>query len=62
MGIGNTMKNAMTIDVEDYFQVSAFEDKFDPSNWSDISPRVETNTHRLLDIFQSIMLKQRFLL
>lgn len=45
------MKNAMTIDVEDYFQVSAFEDKFDPRKWDDIVPRVEVNTNRLLDLF-----------
>ena len=43
-------KNAMTIDVEDYFQVSAFEDKFNPKNWDSIDPRVEKNTHRLLDL------------
>ena len=50
----------MTIDVEDYFQVSAFEEKFDPSIWSDISPRVEANTHRLLDIFSEHDTKATF--
>ncbi|OUS25852.1 polysaccharide deacetylase [Gammaproteobacteria bacterium 45_16_T64] len=47
----NKMKNAMTIDVEDYFQVSAFENKFNSSDWDDIAPRVEANTNRLLDLF-----------
>lgn len=45
------MKNAMTIDVEDYFQVSAFENKFNSSDWDSIAPRVEANTHALLDLF-----------
>ncbi|MEE4292233.1 MAG: XrtA system polysaccharide deacetylase [Cycloclasticus sp.] len=50
----------MTIDVEDYFQVSAFEDKFDPKNWDDIAPRVETNTNKLLDLFSEYDAKATF--
>ncbi len=45
------MKNAMTIDVEDYFQVSAFENLVNRESWDAISPRVEKNTHILLDKF-----------
>lgn len=45
------VKNAMTIDVEDYFQVSAFENTISPADWSRHQPRVERNTHRLLDLF-----------
>ncbi|PCJ37029.1 MAG: polysaccharide deacetylase [Moraxellaceae bacterium] len=54
------IKNAMTIDVEDYFQVSAFEDKFNPNNWDDIAPRVETNTNKLLDLFAAHDAKATF--
>lgn len=43
--------NAMTVDVEDYFQVSAFEDVIRKSDWDSIALRVGENTHKLLDIF-----------
>jgi polysaccharide deacetylase family protein (PEP-CTERM system associated) len=44
------MLNALTIDVEDYFHVSAFSDVIDRSQWDSFEQRVETNTNRLLDI------------
>jgi polysaccharide deacetylase family protein (PEP-CTERM system associated) len=43
--------NAMTVDVEDYFHVSAFADALDRNNWPKFESRVERNTHRLLDLF-----------
>ncbi len=43
--------NALTVDVEDYFQVEAFADTVCRENWGDWEPRVERNTHRLLDLF-----------
>src|SRR5690606_9808489 len=49
--MNTSVKNAMTIDVEDYFQVSAFENTISPADWSRHQPRVERNTHRLLDLF-----------
>ena len=45
------MKNAMTIDVEDYFQVSAFEHLVEKNEWDNYSPRVYENTSRMLDMF-----------
>ncbi|MFU8858008.1 MAG: XrtA system polysaccharide deacetylase [Deferrisomatales bacterium] len=42
--------NALTIDVEDYFQVSAFEAVCDPSTWPGRECRVEANTHRVLEL------------
>lgn len=43
--------NAMTVDVEDYFQVSAFADRVDRTDWAGISCRVERNTEAVLQIF-----------
>ncbi len=43
--------NAMTVDVEDYFQVSAFESHVDKAHWSNMPCRVEDNTLRILDLF-----------
>ena len=42
--------NAMTIDVEDYFQVEAFASIIDRSDWESLPRRVERNTERLLQI------------
>jgi polysaccharide deacetylase family protein (PEP-CTERM system associated) len=42
--------NALTIDVEDYFQVSAFAPYVDRTQWDSMECRVERNVHRLLDL------------
>lgn len=39
-----------TVDVEDYFQVSAFASGIRPEDWDQYECRVEQNTHRVLDI------------
>jgi polysaccharide deacetylase family protein (PEP-CTERM system associated) len=43
--------NAMTVDVEDYFQVSAFEKYINRSDWDSLPQRAGQNTHRILDVF-----------
>ncbi len=43
--------NAMTVDVEDYFQVSAFADQVERDDWSGLPCRVEGNTERVLQLF-----------
>jgi polysaccharide deacetylase family protein (PEP-CTERM system associated) len=43
--------NAMTVDVEDYFQVSAFESHIPRNDWDRLPCRVEGNTDRVLDLF-----------
>lgn len=40
--------NALTIDVEDYFHVSAFERVIPRRNWDAFESRVRRNTHRVL--------------
>ena len=52
--------NAMTVDVEDYFQVSAFEGVVDKKDWDNISLRVGDNTQRLLDLFAKNNVKSTF--
>lgn len=46
-----TVVNAMTVDVEDYFQVSAFEQCIRREDWPQWPVRVEDNTRRVLDLF-----------
>ncbi|MCS7466774.1 DUF3473 domain-containing protein [Stieleria sp. ICT_E10.1] len=43
--------NALTVDVEDYFQVSAFADRVTRKDWDKYDCRVEDNTDKLLSIF-----------
>jgi polysaccharide deacetylase family protein (PEP-CTERM system associated) len=44
--------NAMTVDVEDYFQVAAFEKCIRREDWPHWPVRVEGNTRRVLDLFE----------
>lgn len=46
-----SLTNAMTVDVEDYFQVSAFERYISRDDWDRLPSRVERNTDRILDLF-----------
>jgi len=41
----------MSVDVEDYFQVSAFEPYVSRGDWDAMPCRVERNTERILDMF-----------
>lgn len=43
--------NALTVDVEDYFQVSVFERRIDRRSWHLYESRVVRNTERLLALF-----------
>ncbi len=47
---GAVIKNAMTIDVEDYFQVSAFAPYIDRASWPARECRVEANIERILAV------------
>lgn len=50
-GNGARLRNAMTCDVEDYFQVQAFAGHIARDSWDGIASRVERNTDRVLDLF-----------
>jgi len=52
--------NAMTVDVEDYFHVSAFENTINKSDWNNMPLRVEKNTYRLLELFEKHGVKSTF--
>lgn len=52
--------NALTIDVEDYYQVSAFADNVAYTDWGRHESRVERNTARILDIFSEAGVKATF--
>ena len=52
--------NAMTVDVEDYFQVSAFDPYVNRSTWGDYAGRVEASTDRILELFDRHSVKGTF--
>ena len=54
------MINAMTVDVEDYFQVSAFEKLIPRDDWDNIECRVEANVERILELFDEKNIKATF--
>jgi len=56
----SAITNAMSVDVEDYFQVSAFEKQIPRDKWNELSCRVDTNTNRILDIFSEYNIKATF--
>lgn len=52
--------NALSVDVEDWFQVQAFADRIDRRDWEGQERRVEANTHRLLDRFAEAGVRATF--
>jgi polysaccharide deacetylase family protein (PEP-CTERM system associated) len=55
-----TITNYLTIDVEDYFQVSAFENVSPPNTWEHRESRVDRNTAKILDILQENGIRATF--
>lgn len=54
------IQNAMTVDVEDYFQVSAFEQYIKREEWDSIPHRVVNNVDLVLDLFEKNNVKATF--
>ena len=50
----------MTVDVEDYYQVSAFNEVIAYNEWEEYESRVEKNTNNILDIFDDNNTKSTF--
>lgn len=54
------IKNAMTVDVEDYFQVSAFAPHIPRNQWDNLPCRVERNVTRILELLDTHSAKATF--
>jgi polysaccharide deacetylase family protein (PEP-CTERM system associated) len=54
------MQNALTIDVEDYFQVNAFARHVRQDQWDSFPLRVDDNTRRILDFLDTFTIKATF--
>lgn len=52
--------NGLSVDVEDWFQVGAFEKVIERSDWDGLALRVEDNVLRILDMFAEADVKATF--
>ena len=52
--------NALSVDVEDWFQVGAFEKVIDRADWDSLEHRVEGNTDKVLALFEGAGVKSTF--
>ena len=58
--IQTTKKHLLTVLVEDYFHVGAFENLIQQRNWSRFEPRYEQNTLKTLDLLDELDTKATF--
>lgn len=56
----SSLPNAMTIDVEDYFHVSALAEVISRKDWDKLEYRCERNTERLLELFSQTGVRATF--
>jgi polysaccharide deacetylase family protein (PEP-CTERM system associated) len=54
------MRNALSVDVEDWFQVGAFERVIDRADWDSLPHRVERNSDAVLRLFDDAGVKGTF--
>jgi polysaccharide deacetylase family protein (PEP-CTERM system associated) len=57
---GRPIVNALTVDLEDYFHVTAFEGRVSRRSWDDFPSRVVANTERLLEVFDAHQVRATF--
>ncbi len=57
---GHRIVNGLSVDVEDWFQVGAFEKVIPRGDWDDLALRVEDNVLRILDLFAEAEVKATF--
>tara|TARA_R110001606_G_scaffold105716_3_gene230032 strand:- start:22975 stop:23868 length:894 start_codon:yes stop_codon:yes gene_type:complete len=56
----DALLNAMSVDIEDWFQVGAFETVINRADWDQLEHRVERNTHDVLALFDEAGIKATF--
>ena len=54
------VRNALSVDIEDWFQVGAFEAVIDRGDWDGLDRRVEANTDAVLSLFDEAGVKGTF--
>jgi len=54
------MKNILSFDIEEHFQVSGLASAVSPDSWDKHPSRVEGNTHKILDLLERYKVKATF--
>ncbi|MXP42402.1 DUF3473 domain-containing protein [Altererythrobacter soli] len=54
------MVNGLSVDVEDWFQVGAFEGVIERDDWGSLTDRVDRNVRQILDMFDAAEAKATF--
>jgi len=54
------LTNGLSVDVEDWFQVGAFEHVIDKGSWGSLGARVERNCDQILEMFDNADVKATF--
>ncbi|MDD3799820.1 MAG: DUF3473 domain-containing protein [Novosphingobium sp.] len=57
---GKSPVNGLSVDVEDWFQVGAFEDVIGRDDWDGLADRVERNVEEILGLFDEAQVKATF--
>ncbi len=58
--MGEHITNGLSVDVEDYFQVGAFENQIRRESWDELPSRVRGNVYRILEVFDQKQVKATF--
>ena len=58
--IGTPIVNGLSVDVEDWFQVGAFENVIERGAWDGLAMRVERNVEEILELFAAADVKATF--
>jgi polysaccharide deacetylase family protein (PEP-CTERM system associated) len=56
-----TIVNGLSVDVEDWFQVGAFESVIERDDWNSLADRVDGNVRQILDLFDAADVKATFI-
>lgn len=58
--VAPSLRNALSVDVEEWFQVGAFENVINRQSWDGYAPRVERNCEAVLRLFERAGVKATF--
>ena len=58
--VAPSLLNALTVDVEDYYHVTGFENCVFRAEWDDLESRIVASTHQVLDVLRSADVRGTF--
>lgn len=58
--VAGPIVNGLSVDIEDWFQIGAFESVIERDDWPSLADRAERNVHEMLDLFDAADVKATF--